>query len=643
MEDHKAKPGLNKLLLLALGALGVVYGDIGTSPLYAINEIFFGPSHTAITKPEVFGAISLVFWALTIIICIKYVILVLRADSEGEGGVFALYSLIIKKIDKKKLLWIAGLLIFSSGLIFGDGMITPAISVISAVEGLKVLAPSLEPFIVPITISILTVLFLFQQKGTHKVGKVFGPVVLIWFFTLGALGLVNLIKQPQILNAINPYYGIKFLLTHKFMQNLLVLGSVMLVVTGGEALYADMGHFGAKPIRMGWFGVVYPALLLNYFGQGAYLLSGQEIIRENIFYSLVPPQLLFPIVILATCATVIASQALISGAFSIASQAVHLGILPRLDIRHTHEEHEGQIYIPFINWLLFAGCIFFVVVFKSSANLANAYGLAVNGDMVTTLISMLAISLYLWGWKLWKVLIIFVPILIIDLVFLASNSLKIPKGGYIPLLIGLGFFFIMKTWQWGRRQVRQEFKKYTSMKLKDLIKIKEKNESFLPRSIIVMTPYVLNSVEDTIPPIKQIFWERYGVVPQNLLLLTVRTLKKPYVHGPRYEVHHFYNDPIKGKITSLVINYGFMEDPEVEKTLHHLDTKNIIDIEDDPQNWLIHTAKAKLIYPNHASLFTLLRLNVLDLMFRLFNLSDYYFGLGNRVKLSVEIIPVQIK
>ncbi len=643
MDDHKAKPGINKLLLLTLGALGVVYGDIGTSPLYAINEIFFGPSHTAITKPEVFGAISLVFWALTIIICIKYVILVLRADSEGEGGVFALYSLIIKKINLKNLMWIAGLLIFSSGLIFGDGMITPAISVISAVEGLKVIAPSLESYIVPITIVILSVLFLFQQKGTHKVGKIFGPVVLLWFLTLGTLGLVNVVKNPEILYAINPYYGFRFLLSHGFMQNLLVLGSVMLVITGGEALYADMGHFGIKPIRLGWFSLVYPALLLNYFGQGAFLLSGSEIIRENIFYSLVPPVLLVPVVILATFATVIASQALISGAFSIASQAIHLGILPRLDIRHTHEEHEGQIYIPFINWLLYAGCIFFVVTFKSSANLANAYGLAVNGDMVTTVICMFAISMYLWGWKLWKTLLVFIPILIIDLVFLASNSLKIPKGGYIPLLIGLGFFIIMKTWQWGRRQVRQEYKKYSSMTIKDLIDLKKENKNFIPRSIIIMTPFKINSLSDTIPPIKQIFWERYGILPKNLLFLTVLSSRSPFIRGKRYEVTNFYNNDKNGSITSISITYGFMETPNVEKTLHSLDMKHIIDIEDNPENWLIHTSKAKLIYPQKASLIVSLRLVLLDLMFKFFNLSDYYFGIGNKVKLTMEIIPVQIK
>lgn len=266
--------------MLALGALGVVYGDIGTSPLYAINEIFFGASHTSIDKTNVLGAISLVFWALTIVICIKYILLVLRADSEGEGGVFALYSLIAKKINIPRFMWLTAILIFSSGLLFGDGMITPAISVISAVEGLKVITPQLEPYIIPITIFILTCLFIFQKNGTHKVGKVFGPVVMIWFLTLATIGLSNVVKAPEILGAVNPYYGIKFLFTHPVLQNLYVLGAVMLVITGGEALYADLGHFGIKPIRIGWFSLVYPALLMNYFGQGAYLLGGCK--KDNI-------------------------------------------------------------------------------------------------------------------------------------------------------------------------------------------------------------------------------------------------------------------------------------------------------------------------------------------------------------------------
>ncbi len=643
MENHEADHGKSKLLVLTLGALGVVFGDIGTSPLYAINEIFFGPSHTLISKLNVLESISLVFWALTIVICIKYVLLVLRADNEGEGGIFALYSLLIKKIKAKQILWIAGFLIFSSGLLFGDGMITPAISVVSAVEGLKVITSGLEAYVVPITVVILTALFLFQSKGTHKVGKIFGPVVVLWFSSLALIGGSHLIQNPEILMAINPKYALLFLTTHPLMQVLFVLGSVMLVITGGEALYADMGHFGKKPIRMAWFFLVYPALLLNYFGQGAFLLSGSEIIGDNIFYSMVPRFFLVPEVILATFATIIASQALISGAFSIASQAIRLGLLPRLQIIHTHHEHEGQIYIPFINWMIYAGCIFFVLVFKSSTNLANAYGLAVSGDMVITTLAMFGITLYLWKWKPIYSFLALVPLLIIDITFFAANSLKIPKGGFIPLLIGLLFFIVIKTWQWGRREVRKVYMNYSSMTLGELIKIKKSAPNQIPRSIIITTPYKLDSLKDNIPPVKQIFWERYGLLPKNLLFLTVHTLSTPFLHKNRYEVHNFYNDPEKGSITSLTLNFGFMEELNVEGMLKKLDKSHVIDIEDDPKDWLIHISRTRLIYPKTSSFLHYLRLSLLDLMFKLFNFSDYYFGLGNKIKLTMEVVPVVFK
>lgn len=644
MEDHKDNKGIGKLLALTLGALGVVYGDIGTSPLYAVNEIFFGHAHTVIERLNILGAISLIFWALTIVVSFKYIVYVLRADNEGEGGVFALYSLLIKNKNAGRLagIGIGGLLIFAAGLLFGDGMITPAISVISAIEGLKVITTAFNPIIVPLTVVILFGLFFIQKQGTHKVGSVFGPIVLIWFLAIGTLGFIQIFHNPGILLALNPFYAFSFIIHHNIESIFLTLGSVILAITGGEALYADMGHFGKKPIKLGWFSLVYPALILNYLGQGGFLLSGKEVIAENLFYSLVPSFLLLPMVIIATLATIIASQALISGAYSLASQAVHLGLLPRLSITHTHEEHEGQIYIGSINWLIFAGCLFFVVVFKSSANLASAYGLAVSGVMFITTLSLLGVSRYLWKWSKLKVALIIGPLLFIDLSFLSANSLKLLSGGYIPLIIGLTFFAVMNTWQWGRLQVRHAFKKYSSMTIKDLIKINERSESFIPRSIIIMTPFSIKTVNDPVPPIKQIFWERYGMLPQNLLFLTVNNLKVPYASKPRYEVKHFYNDPVKGKITSLILNYGFMEEPNVEVTLKKLDTKAIIDIEDDPKDWLIHNSRVKIIYPKNASLITNLKLGFLDTMFKFFNLADNYFGIGNRIKLSIEVIPLRI-
>jgi KUP system potassium uptake protein len=642
MEKGHSNNNWNKLLLLALGALGVVYGDIGTSPLYSVNEIFFGHSQTVLSRSNILGAISLVFWALTIVISFKYIIYVMRADNENEGGVFALYNLLVKNKKSGRLFGIGGLLIFASGLLFGDGMITPAISVISAVEGLKIATNAFIPYIVPITLVILTGLFTIQKYGTHKVGRIFGPIVIVWFVLIASLGLNQIVRTPQILAVLNPYYAFYFIFHTPIHKLFLVLGSVMLVVTGGEALYADMGHFGKNSIRLSWFSVVYPALILNYLGQGAYLLGGSKVIEENIFYSMTPNVILLPTIIIATLATIIASQALISGAFSLASQAIYLGLLPRLLITHTHEEHEGQIYIPAINWLIFAGCVFFVVVFKTSANLASAYGLAVSGVMFITTLSMMGVARYIWHWQRIKTLLVFLPLTLIDLSFLFANSLKFISGGFIPLIIALGFYILMKTWQWGRLEIRKIYEKYSSMTVKDLIDIKKKSSTFLPRSIIIMTPFKINSLNDKIPPVKQIFWERYGMLPQNLLFLTVKTLKRPYATKQRYEVNHFYDNKLKGKITNVILNYGFMEEPDIEKTLHNLDTKKIIDIEDNPKDWLIHISRAKILFPQNAGVIKSVKLNLLDLMFRLFNMSDYYFGLGNKIKLSIEIVPVQI-
>ncbi|NTU99110.1 potassium transporter Kup, partial [Candidatus Falkowbacteria bacterium] len=363
VETSKQGKSPNKtLLLLTLGALGVVYGDIGTSPLYAVSQIFFGLGKMPATSVNVLGAISLIVWALTIIVAFKYVILVLRADNGGEGGVFALYALLSGKIaGKKHSALLLAALTLAAGLLFGDGVITPAISVLSAVEGLSVVAVSLEPFVVPLTVILLTILFFFQSKGTAKVGNIFGPIIIVWFLAIAALGFNQIMGHPSILAALNPLSAISFVANANFSTLLLVMGFVMLSITGGEALFADMGHFGKNPIRLGWFFLVYPALLLNYLGQGALLLSGREIINGDIFYSMVPQVLLIPMIILATAATIIASQAMISGAFSLASQAAAMKLFPPLRKKYTNENHEGQIYIPMINWGLFVGCVLLVL------------------------------------------------------------------------------------------------------------------------------------------------------------------------------------------------------------------------------------------------------------------------------------------
>ena len=424
---------------LTLTALGVVFGDIGTSPLYALNEIFFAHGRVPPTEANIIGCLSLVIWALASIVAFKYLVFVLQADNDGEGGVFALYAL-LHEHRRRGLHFILLMIVLAAGLLFGDGIITPAISVLSSVEGLAVVTPSLEPFIVPITILILTLLFMVQRHGTDKVGSIFGPVTLIWFIAIAILGAVQLVHYPRILLAFNPLPGILFLKARGWHAAMLVLGGVMLVVTGGEALYADMGHFGRGPIRLSWFAVVFPALLLNYLGQGAYLLRGGAVVADNLFYSMVPKPLLFPMILLAAAATVIASQALISGVFSLFAQATALGLFPRLNVVHTHEERSGQIYSPFVNWALFLGCVLLVLGFTKSMALASAYGLAVSGNMLVTSLSMIAVAHLCWKWNAVRALSLFGWFVLVDATFLSANSLKLIDGGYIPLTIGAFLF-----------------------------------------------------------------------------------------------------------------------------------------------------------------------------------------------------------
>lgn len=633
-----------RTIALSLSALGVVYGDIGTSPLYAINEIFFGHGSVDTNVASILGSISLVFWSLTIVISLKYVFIVLRADNEGEGGVFALFSFLerIKKKGKFSLV-MASFLVFAAGLLLGDGIITPAISVLSAVEGLRAVTDSLSNYIVPITIVILTLLFAVQRYGTAKVGTVFGPIVVCWFFAIGSLGLVSILKSPQILAAVNPLYAISFLTSSSWKTIFWVLGAVMLTITGGEAMFADMGHFGRKPIRISWFSVVYPALLLNYFGQGAYLLSGAPVTHSNIFYSMVPNWALIPMVVLATFATVIASQAMISGAFSLATQAVRLGFFPRLTIRHTHHEHEGQIYVPIINWVLFVGSVTLVLLFRSSSALASAYGLAVSGDMVITSLTMLIITTQIWKWSYVKTAIIFVPLLVIDIAFLSSNSLKLLEGGFIPLGIALAVWLIMKTWAWGRSAITKSFLKLPSMSVSDLIVHKLRADASISKTIIVMTPAVILDKKEKIPALRQMFWDRYGMLPKHLIFLTVSVEKTPFIHGNRNVVTTFYEDFEKGSIKSIQMKFGFMEDLDVEDQILALATHRDLHISGNPRNWLIHISQEKLLLSKKLSGIKRLRTTLFKTMVKNSDRADHYFGIGNRVALSIEVLPVRLK
>ena len=628
-----------KLLALSIGALGVVYGDIGTSPLYAINEIMFGHGNLKMSAPNIIGAISLVVWALTIVVSIKYVIFVLRADSDGEGGVFALYSL-LHKIQKKWLGLIIPLLILAAGLLIGDGIITPAISVLSAVEGVGVVTHALSPFIIPITIAILTALFFIQKKGTAKIGKIFGPIIIVWFIVIGLLGLVQIVLDPQILSAFNPLFAFNFITHENLHDVLLVLGSVMLVITGGEAMYADMGHFGKKPIRLSWFLLAYPALILNYLGQGAYVLRGAHVIGNNIFYSMVPTIALVPMVFLATISTVIASQALISGAFSLMSQAITLGLFPYLKISHTHEEHEGQIYIPFINWMLYIGCIILVFIFGSSTRLASAYGLAVSGVMFMTSLAMFGVARYIWKWSALKTFLIFFPLTLLDLAFLFANSLKIFEGGFIPLSIGIIMLSVMLIWRWGRARIRQKFAEYPTMTVAKFIEKKETLPKSARKSAVIMTPDLITSSKDNIPLLAQIIWDRYETLPHHVIFLTVTIEDTPHMHHNRFDFHGLYESHEKGSIISVQINFGFMEEPNVEKILDRLAEEKILQLPVDHKEWIIDALHERIYLSDKGNPWNLWKFRIFRFLARNSSTADQYFKLGRETQLSIEVLPV---
>lgn len=545
--------------MLALGALGVVYGDIGTSPLYAFRESFHEGHGIPVTPDNIIGVLSLIFWSLIIIISIKYLVFVMRADNHGEGGILALTTLITPTQNLQRgssRWWLILLGLFGTALLYGDGIITPAISVLSAVEGLGVATPFFEPFIIPITIAILVALFLLQRSGTERVGRIFGPVTLLWFIVLALLGIRWIVQQPAVLAAINPLHAVEF-----FRQNgwigFLVLGSVFLVVTGGEALYADMGHFGKAPIRLAWFTVVLPALLLNYFGQGALLIENPAAV-ENPFYFMAPPWALYPVVVLATLATVIASQALITGAFSLTRQAVQLGYLPRVVIDHTSAEAVGQIYIPAVNWALLASCISLVLVAGSSTRLAAAYGLAVTTTMAVTTLLLSVVARERWKWSLPVVALFAAFFLILDLGFWGANLVKIPDGGWFPLVVGVLILTVMTTWKRGRQLLRQIIS-HTAISFDDFAeRFQTKEVVRVPGMAIYM-----NSDPDCTPPALIHNLQHNKVVHEKVILLSIKTKEIPYVPpAERIEVY-----PLDNAFYRVVLYYGFMEDPDVPRDL----------------------------------------------------------------------------
>lgn len=553
--------------LAALAALGIVYGDIGTSPLYAFKESFHLAHDLTPNATNVFGILSLIFWSLIIIISVKYLVFILRADNKGEGGILALTALIGTSMKGKPQAtrWLTLLGLFGTALLYGDGVITPAISVLSAVEGLELAAPALHPYILPITVVILIGLFSIQKHGTAIVGRVFGPVTLVWFIVLGLLGLNKIIESPEILAAVNPSYAWDFFSLNGW-QGFAVLGSVFLVVTGGEALYSDLGHFGKSPIRWAWFVVVLPALTLNYFGQGALILENPLAVK-NPFYLLAPSWALLPLIILATISTVIASQALITGVFSVTAQAVQLQYMPRVRISHTSKDEFGQIYVGALNFLLMVACIVVVLTFKTSSNLAAAYGIAVTTTMVITTISFYFVAVHGWGWRpLWAFLLC-AFFLVIEGAFWGANLLKIAQGGWFPLLVGAVIYTIMTTWKQGRRILAERMKENIIPQKEFLAAI----EAEKPQRVAGTAVYMSGHPDYTPATLIQSY-RHYHCLHENVVFLFVKTQATPYVSS----LDRIGCEQIGPNIYQVIIRYGFMDLPHIPDAMKGLQLGNVV-------------------------------------------------------------------
>ena len=544
---------------LVIGAIGVVFGDIGTSPLYALKTAFKPESGIPLTPDNVMGILSLIVWSMVWVITIKYLFVMMRADNNGEGGILALLALALRETGgRPRLKWtIIGFGIFGAAMFYGDSMITPAISVLSAVEGLEVATPLFSKFVIPIALAVLAGLFFIQSHGTAKVGNFFGPVTAIWFLAIGTLGVMQLIKNPSVLAALKPAYAVDFMFAYP-LPGFLVLGAVFLALTGGEALYADMGHFGKKAIRIGWIALVFPALLLNYFGQAAFVLSNPAGIK-NPFYLMVPEWALYPMVVLATCATVIASQAVISGAFSVTRQAIQLGYIPRLEILHTSERAIGQIYVPFVNWSLFVAVVLLVIGFENSDNLANAYGIAVAATMVIECILAMVVARLIWKWQLASVLVVVGSMLVVDLVFLASNAAKFLSGGWFPLLIGTAIFTMLMTWKRGRTLM---FRRLTEqgIPLKPFLEGLDAHPPVkVPGTAIFMT-----ATTDTVPHALLHNLKHNKILHELTVFLTVVTHDVPRVPPEdRVQLERLVNG-----FYTLEAWYGFTEQPDIDEILN---------------------------------------------------------------------------
>jgi KUP system potassium uptake protein len=562
MHDHK------RLAPTVVGALGIVYGDIGTSPLYAFRDSLFAAQGSGGAVPQIFGVLSLIFWSLLILVTLKYVVLLLRADNAGEGGILSLVALIQQKVGQTGT-WskrVVAIGVLGTALFFCDALITPAISVLSAVEGMELLDHSLHRFILPATLFIIVVLFAVQRRGTEKVGRLFGPIMLLWFAVLGLVGMRSILQSPQVLVAANPTYGLQLVVAHPLLA-LAVLGTVFLAVTGGEALYADMGHFGRKPVRIAWFALVWPGLLLNYFGQGALLLRSSTAVRQP-FFALVPTEFLPMLIVLATAATIIASQATISGAFSVARQAVQLDLLPRLMIQQTSAQERGQIYVPAVNLFMLVCVLLFVLGFRSSSSLSAAYGASVIGTMLLTTLLGAVVARQNWNWAVWRVVAIFGAFLLVDLAFALGNATKIPHGGWVPLSLAALMYFVFSTWRDGRTQLRAELHR-RAVRLESLPALLESTTR------VPGTAVFLVSTAGFVPTALLRNIEHNRVCHERIIMLNLEITRTPRYDGPRAWI-----ETLQPNVFAVRARFGFMETPDVTEALRSARQRGLRAIDD---------------------------------------------------------------
>ncbi len=648
-------PQKTSLLALGIAALGVVYGDIGTSPLYAIKQTFFGAHPLARNLENVLGVLSLVFWTLLLIVCLKYVLLVLRADFHGEGGIFALLGIIreqnTRKARSKRFMWlVTTAVMIGAATLYGDGIITPAISVLSAYEGLEVITAAFKPAVIWLTVITLLLLFLFQSRGTERVGRIFGPIMIVWFITIGAAGLVWIIAHPVVLLSVNPLYAIQFIHAHG-IKVVFVLGAIVLAITGVEALFADVGHFGRRAVQFSWYSFVFPCLLLNYFGQGARLLDSAPISNDHLFYALFPQYdpVIYLVVALATMATVIASQALISGAFSMTRQGIVLGFFPRINIVFTSAEIEGQIYIPAVNWLLLASCLLLVIGFRTSSGLAAAYGIAVTGTMAITSFIFYFVARG-WGWKRRFIGPVCLLFLLIELSFFSANTLKFFAGGFVPIVIALFIFYLMKSWQWGRAQLARAFSEFLNVPIQRYLELKRqmtesphlrtqfgmRSIAQVERAVVFMTSRPVLSPEDPCPIGLRIYIRRNGAMPKHIILLNVSQLSRPVV--PKAE--RFDVIPLGVNTVAINARYGYMQRPDVPALLRTLKGKGLIRLNE--KRWTIQIGEEEILIDSSLRLFRRMMLRFFLTIMRFTNSADRYFGLREFAGRNKTIIPVVI-